>query len=293
MPISFEKVSLDPQEVVSEQLHILIVLIRDLLYSSESTRVVISHRFWEEEMAKPRNRDPRRILRHGYKVYSQNEEDGIVEEIFRRIGEGRKTFVEIGVEDGNENNTARLLVDGWSGTWIEASHDFVANIRKDIVPGYEGRLAVKHAKATPDNVNGLIGTGNIDLLSIDVDFNDYWIWKAIDARPRVVVVEYNATWHPPMSVTVPYDDRGCQIPGFINTNYFGASLEALVCLGREKGYRIVGCGFAGINAFFVREDLVGDKFLEPATAGEHYEPPRYRIPFLSGHAGALGALTRV
>lgn len=293
MPISFEKVSVDPQQVVSEQLHLLIILVRDLLYSSESARCAVSHRFWEKEMANPRNADPKRLLRYGYKIYSQNDEDGILEEIFKRIGEGNRTFVEFGAGDGNENNTARLLVDGWSGVWLDASHDFVANIRKDIVPGYENKLAVKHAKVTPATVNSLIGTGEADLLSIDVDHNDYWIWKAINARPRVVVIEYNATWRPPMSVTVPYDDRGCQIPGFINTNYFGASLEAFVRLGREKGYRLVGCGFAGINAFFVREDLVGNKFLEPATAEEHYEPPRYRIPFLAGHASALGPLTRV
>ena len=89
-------------------------------------------------------------------------------------------------------------------------------------------------------------TGEIDLLSIDIDYNDYWIWKAVTAvSPRVVVIEYNATLRPPMSLVVPYDPA-CMWDG---TNYFGASLEALVRLGRDKGYRVVACNYTGVNAF--------------------------------------------
>jgi hypothetical protein len=140
----------------------------------------------------------------------------------------------------------------------------------------EGRLSVVESRVTAENINALIaqsGLGNeIDLLSIDIDFNDYWIWKAIDAvNPRVVVIEYNATLRPPMSLVVPYRPD-TQWDG---SNYYGASLEALVKLGAEKNYRIVGCSVAGVNAFFVRAHLAGDRFLEPATAQEHYEPPRH------------------
>ena len=94
--------------------------------------------------------------------------------------------------------------------------------------------------------------------------------------PRVVVIEYNAGLHPPMSVTVPYQPNRAGD----GTNFFGASLEALVRLGAAKGYRIVGCNISGSNAFFVREDLRADHFLEPATAEEHYEPPRHFFSFL-------------
>jgi hypothetical protein len=108
-------------------------------------------------------------------------------------------------------------------------------------------------------------------LSIDIDRNDYWVWKAIEVvRPRVVVIEYNAALRPPLSLVVPYDPRAM----WNGTNYFGASLEAMVRLGREKGYRLVGCSFSGGNAFFVRNDVAGTHFLDPATAEEHYEPPR-------------------
>jgi hypothetical protein len=252
---------------------------------------------WDEEMKKPRHADPKRLVRYGYKVYSQNDEDGIIAEIFRRIGTTTRTFVEFGVETGIECNTAKLLVDGWRGLWIEANPQSVAAIRDNFASFIaDGRLSVAESRVTVENINGLLarsGLGKeIDLLSIDIDFNDYWVWKAIDAvNPRVVVVEYNATLRPPMSLVVPYRPE-TQWDG---SNYYGASLEALVKLGTEKNYRIVGCSIAGVNAFFVRADLTGDRFLEPATAQEHYEPPRhyfYLLPSggLRGRPGPFEAV---
>jgi hypothetical protein len=144
---------------------------------------------------------------------------------------------------------------------------------------------VREAFITAENINTLIEhggvTGDIDLLSIDIDRNDYWIWKAISViQPRVVVIEYNATLHPPLSLVVPYGpDRGWD-----GSNYFGASLEALVRLGHGKGYKLVGCNFSGTSAFFVRGDITGDLFFDPPTAEEHYEPPRYYFALLkAGH----------
>jgi hypothetical protein len=148
---------------------------------------------------------------------------------------------------------------------------------------------------TAENINELLSragfTGEIDLLSIDIDFNDYWVWKAVEAaRPRVVVIEYNAALRPPMSLVVPYSPDRMMSGG----NYFGASLEALVRLGRAKGYRIVGCSFAGVNAFFVRDDLCAGHFLEPATAEEHFEPSRYFASVMpSGHPGRPGPYVEV
>jgi hypothetical protein len=232
---------------------------------------------WDEEVKKPRHADPKRLVRYGYKVYSQNDEDGIIAEIFHRIGPANRTFVEFGVETGIECNTAKLLVDGWRGLWIDANPQSVAAIRDNFASFIaDGRLSVVESRVTAENINDLLaqsGVGrDIDLLSIDIDFNDYWVWKAIDAvNPRVVVVEYNATLRPPMSLVVPYRPE-TQWDG---SNYYGASLDALVKLGTEKNYRIVGCSIAGVNAFFVRADLTGDRFLEPATAQEHYEPPRH------------------
>src|SRR5215467_5741643 len=100
-------------------------------------------RAWEDEIAKPRHADPRRLLRYGFKMYSQNDEDGIIQEIFRRIGTTTRTFVEFGVEAGVECNSAKLLVEGWRGLWIEANPASVAAIRKNFASFIkDGRLSV-------------------------------------------------------------------------------------------------------------------------------------------------------
>jgi hypothetical protein len=240
------------------------------------------HRFWAETLAQPRYADPKRLLRHGFKVYSQHDEDGIIQEIFRRIGTSNRTFVEFGVETGVECNTAKLLIEGWRGLWIEANAQACKSIAAMFDPALRDRsLTLKQSLVTAENINTLIRgaelSGEIDLLSIDVDFNDYWIWKAVEiVKPRVVAIEYNAGLRPPLSLTVPYQPS--HSGG--GTNFFGASLEALVRLGLVKGYRIVGCNISGSNAFFVREDLCADHFIEPATAEEHYEPPRHFFSFL-------------
>jgi len=251
---------------------------------------------WTREIERPRNADPKRLARHGYKVFSQNEEDGIIEEIFRRIGTSSRTFVEFGVEAGVECNTVKLLVEGWHGLWIEANRDNAAAIRQNFAPFLaERRLALAESAVTAENIDALLLAGGmrgeIDLLSIDIDYNDYWVWKAIGTiDPRVVVIEYNATLRPPMSLVVPYRSDG-QWDG---SNFYGASLEALVRLGAEKGYRIVGCSLAGVNAFFVRQDLCADHFVEPATALEHYEPPRHYLHLLpSGHRPRPGPFVAV
>jgi len=114
---------------------------------------------------------------------------------------------------------------------------------------------------------------NFDLLSIDVDFNDYWVWKAVkDYFPRVISIEYNACYPPTESKTVPYDSHGKWDK---RTNYFGASLLALVKLGLSKGYTLVGCDSNGINAFFVKNELVQNKIKK--TIHELYKPPKYGV----------------
>lgn len=250
------------------------------------------HRFWAETLAQPRYADPKRLVRHGFKVYSQHDEDGIIQEIFGRIGTKARTFVEFGVETGVECNTVKLLIEGWRGAWIEANAQGCKAIGSTFASFLkERRLTLSQSFVTAENINALIENsglkGEIDLLSIDIDFNDYWVWKAIDVvSPRVVVIEYNAGLRPPLSLTVPYQPN--HAGG--GTNFFGASLEALVKLGRTKGYRVVGCNISGSNAFFVRDDLCADLFIEPATAEEHYEPPRhfFSLLFAGPHAPQPG-----
>jgi len=147
---------------------------------------------------------------HGYKVYSQNDEDGIIQEIFRRIGTTNKTFVEIGIQDGMECNTHYLLFLGWHGVWIEASEACADAIKRkfDYVIN-NGILKVINEFVTRENINDLLVGAElpeeVDLLSIDIDGNDYYIFEAISSvKPRVILIEYNGKFPPECSWKMPY-----------------------------------------------------------------------------------------
>jgi hypothetical protein len=205
----------------------------------------------------PKYQHPQKLNRYEYQVYSQSGEDGIIEEIFNRIGVADQRLVEIGAGDGLENNTAFLLLKNWTGYWIEGSLEHIKRIQQTYSTLLTRRaLQVKHAWVTAENIEELLRGANFprefDLLSIDVDGNDYWIWKAIENHsPRVVVIEYNALYPPNVKWVRKYEP-GARWDG---TSYFGASLKSLEILGTEKGYRLVGCNFTGINAFFCPRGL--------------------------------------
>jgi hypothetical protein len=211
------------------------------------------------------------------RVLSQNGEDGVLAEIFRRIGVAGGGFVEFGASDGAEGNAAFLAqVLGWPGVFLEAdARSFAALERR-----YRGQAAVRTVQAAvePDTLEGLLRGAGVpeepDLLVIDVDGNDYWIWRALSTfRPRVVVIEYNGDLDPAVPRVMPYT------PGWEwdHTSGYGASLAALEALGTEKGYRLVHTELAGVNAFFVRDDLAG-----PLPSGDEV-PRRSASHSLLGH----------
>jgi hypothetical protein len=246
---------------------------------------------WEQARTTPRFQDEKRLLRYGGKVWSQNDEDGMIAEIFRRVGTTNREFVEFGAGDGSENLTLYSLAAGWSGTWIDGSAACYEAVQSGMRPFIrEGRLRMKYSFITADNIEDLFRELGVpaepDLLVIDIDRNDYWVWRAITHyRPRVVCIEYNGSWGPSLNCVVPYEPTAI----WAYNNYYGASLKALEILGAKKGYCLVGCNWTGVNAFFVREDLVnGDLFAEPFTSENHYEPPRYYCRFPGGHAPAFG-----
>lgn len=248
--------------------------------------------FLSQISSSDRYTDSKRLFRGAYKVFSEGNEDGILYEIFSRIGLESRQFVEIGVGDGLECNTAFLLTQGWKGTWIDCSAEAVEKAQGHF-SGYPVNIACE--AVTPANVNAVVAAKfsatSCDLLSIDVDSYDYYIWEAITALyPRVVVVEYNASFPPFVRQTIEHAPDS-QLP--VGTNYFGASLGALVELGKRKGYSLVGCSLTGVNAFFVRNDLLGDHFCAPYTADNHYEPPRYGLIGQIGHPPAIGSWVQV
>jgi hypothetical protein len=233
--------------------------------------------------------DNLRLLRYSAQTFSQGGEDGIVAEICRRVGAPSRTFVEIGVGDGLENNTTLLLTQGWRGWWIDADRQQVESIEKSFEKWISaGQLRVACAKVTAENVSTLMQElavpDEIDLFSLDIDRNTYWIWKAMkDFRPKIAVIEYNASRPPDVEWVVDYVPSATWNGSIV----FGASLKSLELLGADLGYALVGCNLEGVNAFFVRKDLVSDNFKAPFTAENHYEPPRYALCSGHGHPRAV------
>lgn len=222
------------------------------------------------------------------KIFSQNGEDGIIEEIFDRIGTTNKCFVEFGVENGKECNTRYLLEKkGWSGLWIDGSD---ANGRSARSYFKNFNLKFLTSFITAENIESLFQSentpGEMDILSIDIDGNDFWVWKNItNYRPRLLVIEYNASYPPPTKWVMPYKSDH----QFDGTRNFGASLLSLVELGKEKGYTLIVCDKNGVNAFFLRDDLVSDKFLIENT-DYFYSAPKYGYFF--GHPKGKGPWMR-
>jgi hypothetical protein len=233
----------------------------------------------------PRYRENDRLPIYEKQVFSQFGEDGILKEIFSRIGTTNRYFVEFGVETGIETNTTYLLHKDWKGLWIDGSPQHTATINHLFSKAVaKKQLTVLTSFITAENIESLFAQGGVpeefDLLSIDIDRNDYYIWKAITHyKPRVVVIEYNSIFLPGDEFVVEYDANAM----WDKTSNFGASLTSYEKLAAEKGYKLVGSSFAGLNAFFVREDLVAGKFSGPFTAENHYEEPRYFLYTKNGH----------
>ncbi len=256
-------------------------VVKDLIRINEqltTANLVEINKFIRSELANsPRYRDSRKLNHHEHQVFSQNGEDGILGEIFRRIGTKDRFFVEFGVGDGLENNTTFLLSQNWRGCWIEGNSESVAQIESRFQkPLSAGTLKILNSFITAENIDALFNQLNVpaefDLLSLDIDRNSYHIWKALSRfKPRVVAIEYNSTFPAEVEWIVPYDAQRL----WNHTSYFGASLKSFERLGSELGYVLVGCDFSGTNAFFVRKTERLEGFADPFTSENHYEPPRY------------------
>ncbi|MEE2855756.1 MAG: hypothetical protein VX949_00010 [Planctomycetota bacterium] len=198
--------------------------------------------------------------------YSQNGEDGVLLHLLAEVGVVGHRIVEIGCGCGAECNSALLsCCFGWNallfdrnGAQVEKAVQFFQS------KGAEDRVRLIHQEVQPDALDRLLETegfsDELDVLSIDVDGFDFWIWKHLDTvRPRIVVIEVNGSYGPEASGTVPWspgDPHHDPYQHHARGWHHGASLRALEALGRSKGYRLVAVESTGTNAFFVREDVV-------------------------------------
>ncbi|HEX4880290.1 MAG TPA: hypothetical protein VFV39_10630 [Limnobacter sp.] len=231
---------------------------------------------------------PRRLEHFGFKVYSQNDEDGMLEEIFGRLGIAGGCFVEIGVENGLECNTLYLLHKGWRGLWIDGNprqKHAIESRFKSLLDN--GRLQLHTGFVTAENINPLfeqlgVPQNGLDFLSIDVDGMDIYLLEAMAARPKVVCIEYNSKFPAQLNKRPQYNPNN----GWRGTDYMGSSLLALSEAANTRGYTLVGSNVVGINAFFVRSDLAGDLFDDAGNVQALYNPPRYWL--CQDHFSAIG-----
>ena len=198
-----------------------------------------------------------------FQVFSQWGEDGIIQYLLGKVPVDKTVFVELGVEDYSESNTRFLLCnDNWKGLIIDCGSAHRTFLRQR---GLDWRFHITAVSAfvTRENVNALLTeagvVGDIGLLSIDLDGNDYWVLESIEAvSPRILVVEYNSVFGPDLRVTIPYRPDFERNKAHHSNLYYGASIAALMELAGKKGYACVGGNRAGNNLFFVRRDVLGD-----------------------------------
>ncbi|MEX2188551.1 MAG: hypothetical protein WD875_17210 [Pirellulales bacterium] len=229
------------------------------------------------------------------RVFSQFGDDGIIQYLARLLDVQPTTFVEFGVENYTEANSRFLLINNnWRGLILDANVGYMESVRRDSIYWRHDLTAVA-AFIDRDNINGLISDngfrGDLGILSIDIDGNDYWVWERIDVvRPTIVIAEYNSVFGGRRAVSVPYDPAFYRTTAHYSNLYWGCSLAALCVLAERKGYGFVGCNSAGNNAYFVRNDRLGP--LRPLTAEQGYVESRFResrdtdgnLTYLAGEA---------
>ncbi len=212
-------------------------------------------------------------------VFSQWGEDGIIQWIINKITLENKYFVEFGVENYKESNTRFLLMNNnWSGLIVDSSKSAIDEIKQDSI-FWKYDLTALCNFITTENINEIFKeagiSGDIGLLSIDIDGNDYWVWQAITAiSPRIVICEYNSVFGCTHAITIPYTSDFDRTRAHFSNLYWGASLPALCMLAQQKGYVFISSNTAGNNAFFIRKDLASG--FKELTAKEGYFTSKYR-----------------
>jgi len=219
------------------------------------------------------DRSSAQIQKFESRTYSQNGEDGVIAAIFDAIGTTNRYVVEFGAGiAGDECNTRLLIEQGWAGLRMDGiEQPAPTDVRQEFI--------------TAENINDLFAKYEVpdefDLLSIDIDSNDYWVLRALDERyrPRVLVMEYNASLGPSDRKTIPYDPTHV----WDVSSFYGASLAALAAAATDRGYSLIGCETVGVNCFFVREDC--RRSFDALTSEEAFVAPGYGIISEGRHIG--------
>jgi hypothetical protein len=199
---------------------------------------------------------PAALTTRRFRIASQNEEDGITCALLQELGAPIGRFVEIGAGRNGGNSGFLASELNFEGLMVDQNAKALERLE------FGNGVHITDTWVTAENINELITehglAGEIDLFSLDIDGNDYWVWKAMTAcNPRIVILEYNSLFGADRSVTIPYDPKFAVTLDAPHRHayYYGASIQALTKLGKEKGYRLVALEPRGVNVFFLREDL--------------------------------------
>jgi hypothetical protein len=235
-----------------------------------------------------------------FRVTSQWGQDGIIDWLIERtqIPPERQIFIEFGVETYRQSNTRFLLQNrNWRGLIMDGHPAVVRAVRRDNL-AWRYDLTARSAFITRENINDLIAStgfgGEIGLLSIDLDGNDYWVWEALNVvHPIICVCEYNAVFGDLHPICTPYHESFNRTKAHHSNLYFGASIAALRSLATKKGYRFVGTNSAGNDAFFVREDYAV-QFVDGSLQQIRSVPSRFRESRdRSGRNSHIGGVERL
>ncbi len=239
------------------------------------------------------SKDIQHIHEAEFKVFSQWGDDGIIQFLINKLEIKNKIFIEFGVQNYTESNTRFLLINNnWKGLIIDSSEEFMNYVKKDSVY-WKYDLTVECSFITAENINSLFSknkfSGDIGILSIDIDGNDYWVWEKINSvSPDIVITEYNSLFGCKYPVTIPYEPAFTRQKAHYSHLYWGTSLKALYSLALKKGYVFIGCNSNGNNAYFIKKEKANG--LKALSAEEGYVESNFReshdkngnLNFLSG-----------
>lgn len=222
---------------------------------------------------------PDNFDKFGFQVFSQWNEDGLIQYLISKVKTVNQVFVEFGIENYEESNTKFLIMhDKWKGLVMDSSAKNISYLKKCNMY-WKHNLTAIEAFITPENINQLISEngieGDIALLSVDIDGNDYYVWDAITCiSPGIVICEVNPYFGYKEALVMPYTETFNRTDAHYSNLYWGGSIRALYNLGRKKGYKMVCANSSGSNIFFVREDLMSD--LKEVSPEDVWKEPMYR-----------------
>jgi hypothetical protein len=219
------------------------------------------------------------ISQAGFRCYSQFEEDGILLYILSIIGMKTKKAVEISIGSGDECMAANLILNhGYQGFLFDGDDQSIKQAEKFFRLKKDCLLTppiIRRAWVTKNNINELLreigAQGEVDVLSLDIDGNDYYIWEAItEINPRLCIFETHNVVPDDLAITIPYEDNfDCWSKEGADQDFRGASLLAMKKLSTQKGYRLIGAHKHGFNVFFLRNDIAQDFFPEVSVESVH------------------------